>query len=204
MDAPHAEIESRVLSCIKPQFRAPVSSFAPRPCHICTGTGLTPATSASGPGSPLPHLHRDWANPCHICTGTGRTLPHLHRDWANPCHICTGTRRPGTCTRTPPPLVPVLHTVLRLQIACCLASATSESRRIFLEVRLNVAWMFQGELGASLRAGSCAGGQQLKRHQIRHTHTQCVYACVFTAWLFPRPRISQPSGLCSLLRIGRL
>jgi hypothetical protein len=32
------------------------------PCHICTGTGLTPttsATSASGLGAPLPHLHWD-------------------------------------------------------------------------------------------------------------------------------------------------
>ena len=33
------------------------------PCHICDGTGLTPATSAPGLGSPccspLPHLHRD-------------------------------------------------------------------------------------------------------------------------------------------------
>ena len=26
-------------------------------------------------GSPLPHLHRDWAHPCHICTtGTGPKL----------------------------------------------------------------------------------------------------------------------------------
>jgi hypothetical protein len=24
-------------------------------------------------GSPLPHLHRDWAHPCHICAGTGLT-----------------------------------------------------------------------------------------------------------------------------------
>ena len=43
-------------------------------------------------GSPLPHLHRDWARPCHICTGTeptpatsapglGPPLPHLDRDW---------------------------------------------------------------------------------------------------------------------------
>ncbi len=32
------------------------------PCHICAGTGLTPATSAPGLGSPLPHLHRDWAH----------------------------------------------------------------------------------------------------------------------------------------------
>jgi hypothetical protein len=44
-------------------------------CHICAGTGLTPATSAPGPGSPLPHLRRDWAHPC----------PHLRRDWAHPC-----------------------------------------------------------------------------------------------------------------------
>ncbi len=61
------------------------------------------ATSAPGLGSPLPHLHRDWAHPCHICTGTrlapatsapglGSPLPHLHRDWALSCHICTGTR----------------------------------------------------------------------------------------------------------------
>jgi hypothetical protein len=44
------------------------------PCHICTGTGLTPATSAPGLDSPRvlwPHLHRDWAHPCHIGTGTG-------------------------------------------------------------------------------------------------------------------------------------
>ncbi len=32
------------------------------PCHNCTGTGLTPATSAPGLGSPLPHLRR---NPAH-------------------------------------------------------------------------------------------------------------------------------------------
>jgi hypothetical protein len=37
-----------------------------------TGPGLTAATSAPGQGSPLPHLHRDWA----------RSLPHPHRDWA--------------------------------------------------------------------------------------------------------------------------
>ena len=59
--------------------------------HICTGSGLTPATtapgtgltaatSAPGLGSPLPHLHRDWAHPCRICAG----------DWVHPCRICTG------------------------------------------------------------------------------------------------------------------
>ena len=40
------------------------------PCHICTGTGLIPATSAPGLGSPLPRLHRDWARPSYVCTGT--------------------------------------------------------------------------------------------------------------------------------------
>jgi hypothetical protein len=77
--------------------------------HICTGTGLTPATSAPGLGSPLPHLHRDWARRCHICTETGlaaaafapglgprvphldTTLPPLHQDWAHARHICAGT-----------------------------------------------------------------------------------------------------------------
>ncbi len=55
------------------------------PCHICTGTGLAPATSAPGLdsppatsapglGSPLPYLHRDWAHP----------LSHLHRDFVEP------------------------------------------------------------------------------------------------------------------------
>jgi hypothetical protein len=57
-------------------------------CHICPGTGLIPAasatglssrltTSAPGLGSSLPHLHRNWAHPCHICTGTGSgRVPH--------------------------------------------------------------------------------------------------------------------------------
>jgi hypothetical protein len=69
-------------------------------CHICTGTGPAPATSAPGLGPTLPHLHRDWARPCHICTGTGPApatsaaglgslLPHLHQHWARPCQICT-------------------------------------------------------------------------------------------------------------------
>jgi hypothetical protein len=50
-------------------------------CHICTGTGLTPATSAPGLGSPV----------ATFAPGLGSPLPHLHRDWAHPCHICTGT-----------------------------------------------------------------------------------------------------------------
>ena len=41
------------------------------PCHICAGTGLIPATSAPGLGSPLPHLHRD----CWDGTCCRRTIP---------------------------------------------------------------------------------------------------------------------------------
>jgi hypothetical protein len=39
-------------------------SYRPALCpyHVCTGTGLTPATPAPGRGSPLPHLHRDRAH----------------------------------------------------------------------------------------------------------------------------------------------
>ena len=39
------------------------------PCHICSGTGPTPATSAPGLGPPLPHLHRDWAALCLSAMG---------------------------------------------------------------------------------------------------------------------------------------
>jgi hypothetical protein len=65
---------------------------APRPqlrrahsCHISTGTGLTPTAPAPELGSPLPHLHQDWAHPCHICTGTvgcsvARSMLSLGRD----------------------------------------------------------------------------------------------------------------------------
>jgi hypothetical protein len=42
-------------------------------CHICTGTGLAPAPSAPGLGSPLPHPHRDWAHP--ITSAPGLRLP---------------------------------------------------------------------------------------------------------------------------------
>ena len=40
-----------------------------------TGPRRNPPTSALGLGSPLPHLHRDWAQPSHACTGTGLTPP---------------------------------------------------------------------------------------------------------------------------------
>jgi hypothetical protein len=60
---------------------------------ICAGTGLNPATSAPGLGSPLSHLHRDWARPCHICAGTWRTaLIGAHRLLVAPPLIRTAHR----------------------------------------------------------------------------------------------------------------
>ena len=57
-----------------------------------------PATSAPGPGSPLPHLRRDWARP----------FPHPHREWAHPRHICTGTG-PTPAASAPGPGSPLPH-----------------------------------------------------------------------------------------------
>ena len=54
--------------------------------HLHTGTGLTPATSAPGPGSPLPHLPLRLTFPFPIYP----PLLHLHRDWAHPSPICAG------------------------------------------------------------------------------------------------------------------
>jgi hypothetical protein len=70
----------------------PDSSAASVGGQVCALTPGLPA-SAPGLGSPLPHLHRDWARPCHICAGTGLApatsapglgspLPHLRRDRA--------------------------------------------------------------------------------------------------------------------------
>jgi hypothetical protein len=55
---------------MRPSARRPVR---PRHCHICTGTGLTPATSARGMGSPSPRLQRDWAHQRQPPAGLG---PH--------------------------------------------------------------------------------------------------------------------------------
>ena len=45
--------------------------------------GSPAAASAPALGSPLPHLHRDWAHPCHVCTGTGLTTAAFER-WTAP------------------------------------------------------------------------------------------------------------------------
>ena len=95
------------------------------PCHSCTGTGLTPATSAQC-------THRSLSQPCHICLdnwfaaapsrigtglaaatsapglglaaatsapGPGSPLPRLRRDRARRCHVCAGTGLASRSTR---------------------------------------------------------------------------------------------------------
>ena len=57
-----------------------------RPSHICTGTGLTPPTSAPGLGSPFPHPPKGGAHPSHICTGAGTG--------AAPCLVLLGVGPP--------------------------------------------------------------------------------------------------------------
>jgi hypothetical protein len=74
---PHASITAVVCCCCS--VHTGLSSAAGSTRR--TGSGLTPATSAPGLGSPPPHLHQERAHPCDICTGLDR---------AHPGHICTG------------------------------------------------------------------------------------------------------------------
>jgi hypothetical protein len=67
--------------------------------HICAGTGLTPATSAPGPGPPFPHLQRDWA--CRsVLDGAAGT--HWWSRWETMAAGSTalrGTDSVGVCSR---------------------------------------------------------------------------------------------------------
>ncbi len=66
-----------VLVCTHAPQKDGWRSVLPRPCPCTHGAPVrgTPATSAPGLGSRLPHLLRDWAHPCHICSGTGLAPP---------------------------------------------------------------------------------------------------------------------------------
>ena len=79
------------------------------PARICTGTGLTPATSAPGPRSPLPHLHRDsprsigpWS--ACACGGLGLSSARGRRSAARRPMIGAGmrTQRSATSARRSP------------------------------------------------------------------------------------------------------
>jgi hypothetical protein len=53
------------MCCVADGLHRPIADLQQRdwahPRHICTGIGLAAATSAPGLGSPMRHLHRDWA-----------------------------------------------------------------------------------------------------------------------------------------------
>jgi hypothetical protein len=72
------------MPCYATQCHSPSPRAWAHPCYGCIGTGLGPATSAPGLGSPVPPLHRDWARPCHICAGTAGLAPALElaSDWS--------------------------------------------------------------------------------------------------------------------------
>ena len=53
------------MCCVADGLHRPIADLQQRdwahPCDICTGIGLATLTSAPGLGSPMRHLHRDWA-----------------------------------------------------------------------------------------------------------------------------------------------
>jgi hypothetical protein len=61
-------------------------------CYVISirKTGPAPARSTTGPGSPRPHLHWDWALSRHICIGTRLAMPYLHPTGLAPCRIGCG------------------------------------------------------------------------------------------------------------------
>ncbi len=72
--AAHAHVRAE-YDALRKATPPPAARGSP-PAHICTETGLTPATRTGPP-------------PAHICTETG--LTPCHRNWATPAHICTET-----------------------------------------------------------------------------------------------------------------
>ena len=90
---------------------------APVSRHVCAATGLTPATSAPGLGSLLPHLRRGGLRGPHRCHIGTSSCPILHRgalhhlDASHP-HICMATADHAHCTLGRIPL-PVLARIAR-------------------------------------------------------------------------------------------
>jgi hypothetical protein len=91
----------RVLHRVQHSARPDHCRHVPhRRCHIGTGTGLTPPTSAPGRGSPtLPHLHRDRARPiAHLHEERAQTLPHsAARGLGSPLPVASAASRTDRC-----------------------------------------------------------------------------------------------------------
>ncbi len=96
----HTRTRAWAQSRAAARLESPASSRRTQACHICAGTGLSPPASSPGLGSPLPHLHPDWAHACHICAGTwlsahGRRRRSVARDvrtlrWRSGGAACSG------------------------------------------------------------------------------------------------------------------
>ena len=70
-----ADLRGATRQQVDHRARPAMCAAAPGPpttCHICTGNGLAAATSAPGPGAPLPTSAPGLGlAAAHICTGTG-------------------------------------------------------------------------------------------------------------------------------------
>ena len=84
-----AKAHTRLVLQSPPPWRLEhLTRLGVRLCHICPGTGLTAATSAPRPGSPLRHLHRDWQARRILKPAIRLGVPAKHRElvWS----ICSG------------------------------------------------------------------------------------------------------------------
>ena len=94
--------------------------------------GLAPQpTSAPGPGSPLPHLHRDWVHPCHFtfAASLGRIFRVVGRGQLAPCGMgvnrtaFNGSARTSRIARVRGHSTPVRRSL------ACIAGAAREGAR---------------------------------------------------------------------------
>jgi hypothetical protein len=78
-NTPHAACNTPHAACNTPHAACNTHPSG-HPCHIVPVDAESTTTGGVAPGSPCPHLHRNWLTSCHICTGTGLT----------PANICFG------------------------------------------------------------------------------------------------------------------
>jgi hypothetical protein len=93
----YVDLSSHVIAPSFPAFRTHIRALVATDfgyaCHLCTGNGPTPVSSAPGLGSavshlhcapglvtPLPHLRRTGLTHATSALGVGPSPPHLHRD----------------------------------------------------------------------------------------------------------------------------
>jgi hypothetical protein len=151
------------------------------PCHICAETVLSLPTSAPGPHSPLPRLHRDWAHPC----------PYLRRD-ATKLALCRlrrmrsssskRTRRPSASAtrrrrrhawrqRRPSTRRPWAERAKRRRPSLKGNCSTPRRTRTRWSAPSSRSWCRSRPWPASLMAARMGAPSRLRRR--RRAHTQC-------------------------------